>query len=126
MKLPEEEIRRLVSQWLEKAALDFETVVRLVGEERFRDVAVFHAQQAAEKYLKALLTRHQIEFPKTHVIRHLLTLLRPVEPAVADELATPTGSVPSARRFATQATCRRPRLATRHGHFASRRRCEKQ
>ncbi|HOE12382.1 MAG TPA: HEPN domain-containing protein [bacterium] len=28
--------------------------------------ACFHAQQAAEKYLNALLTWHQIEFPKTH------------------------------------------------------------
>jgi HEPN domain-containing protein len=58
----------------------------LVAEERFRDIVAFHAQQAAEKYLKALLTRHQIEFPKTHVIRRLLILLGPVEPLIAEEL----------------------------------------
>ena len=83
---PDEEIRRLVADWIAKADLDFETAVRLVAEERFRDIVAFHAQQAAEKYLKALLTRHQVEFPKTHVIRRLLILLVPVEPRIAEEL----------------------------------------
>ena len=52
----------------------------------FRDIVGFHAQQAAEKYLKALLTRHQIEFPKTHVIRRLLILLEPVDLAMVEAL----------------------------------------
>jgi HEPN domain-containing protein len=86
MRPPEEEIRRLVAQWIERAALDFDTVVRLAGEERFRNVVAFHAQQAAEKYLKAFLTRHQIEFPKTHVIRRLLILLQPIDPTLAQAL----------------------------------------
>jgi HEPN domain-containing protein len=33
--------------------------------------------------LKALLTRHQVEFPKTHELRRLLDLLGPVEPELA-------------------------------------------
>jgi HEPN domain-containing protein len=82
----EEEVRRLVGDWIRKADLDFDTVVRLIAEERFRDIVAFHAQQAAEKYLKALLTRRQVEFPKTHVIRALLALIRPVEPALAQSL----------------------------------------
>ena len=86
MRPPEEEIRLLVGEWLKKADLDFKTVVRLSAESEFRDIVGFHAQQAAEKYLKALLTRHQIEFPKTHVIRRLLILLEPVEPVMVDVL----------------------------------------
>jgi len=86
MRPPEEEIRSLVADWIAKADLDFDTTVRLLAEERFRDIVAFHAQQAAEKYLKALLTRRQIEFPKTHVIRRLLILLLPVEPGIAEEL----------------------------------------
>jgi len=82
MRPPEEEIRLLVGEWIKKADLDFRTVVRLSAESEFRDIVGFHAQQAAEKYLKALLTRHQIEFPKTHVIRRLLILLEPVDPAL--------------------------------------------
>jgi len=44
--------------------------------------------------LKALLTRHQIEFPKTHVIRRLLILLRPVDPVVAAALDDTNGLSP--------------------------------
>lgn len=40
----------------------------------------FHAQQASEKTLKGLLTRHQIEFEKTHNIGELLRLAGTVIP----------------------------------------------
>ncbi len=86
MKRPEDQIRELVSEWLRKADLDVLTVDRLCLEELFRDVVAFHAQQAAEKYLKALLTRHQIEFPKTHELRRLLELLAGVEPQLVASL----------------------------------------
>ena len=86
MRPPEEEIRLLVREWLKKADLDLKTVVRLSTESEFRDIVGFHAQQAAEKYLKALLTRHQIEFPKTHVIRRLLILLEPIDPEMVESL----------------------------------------
>ena len=86
MQPPEAEVRRLVADWIRKADLDLDTAVRLIAEARFRDIVAFHAQQAAEKYLKALLTRHQVEFPKTHVIRALLALLHPLEPALAQSL----------------------------------------
>ena len=86
MKRPEDEIRQLVSEWIIKADLDFRTVERLVAEDPFRDIVAFHAQQAAEKYLKALLTRHQIEFPKIHELRRLLELLLDVEPQLTARL----------------------------------------
>ncbi len=86
MRPPEDEIRLLVAEWIRKADLDFKTAVRLGGEDEFRDIVGFHAQQAAEKYLKALLTRHQIEFPKTHIIRRLLILLEPVDSTMAEAL----------------------------------------
>jgi len=37
--------------------------------------ACFHAQQTAEKCLKAVLTWHQVEFPKTRAIEELLDLV---------------------------------------------------
>jgi len=86
MRPPEEEIRLLVGEWIRKADLDFKTAVRLSGEAEFREIVGFHSQQASEKYLKALLSRHQIEFSKTHVIRRLLILLEPVDPTMADAL----------------------------------------
>ena len=36
----------------------------------------FHAQQAVEKALKSVLTRHEIEFPRTHNLSMLIELLR--------------------------------------------------
>jgi HEPN domain-containing protein len=38
--------------------------------------ACFHAQQCAEKALKALLLQREIAFPKTHTIEVLLDLLK--------------------------------------------------
>jgi HEPN domain-containing protein len=37
----------------------------------------FHAQQAAEKSLKAVLLAHEVEFPRTHNLRVLRDLLPP-------------------------------------------------
>jgi HEPN domain-containing protein len=87
MKPPEEELRSLVAQWVRKADEDFRALEHLAEEaDKFRGVITFHAQQAVEKYIKALLTLHGIDFPKTHDIRRLLDLLRPVDPQVAQQL----------------------------------------
>jgi HEPN domain-containing protein len=87
MRPSEDELRLLVVDWAKKAELDLAVAGRLAGEaDRFRDAVAFHSQQAAEKYLKALLVRHQVEFPKTHDIEKLLELLRPVEPQVFEML----------------------------------------
>ena len=51
------------------------------------DVAGFHAQQAAEKALKALLVRHQVQFGKTHDLEEILQLAEPVAPGLARQLA---------------------------------------
>jgi len=41
----------------------------------FLEDACFHAQQCAEKALKALLIQRGIDFPRTHVLETLLDLL---------------------------------------------------
>ncbi|MFB0515387.1 MAG: HEPN domain-containing protein, partial [Candidatus Neomarinimicrobiota bacterium] len=66
MRPPEEVKREFLQQWLEKAAKDLELAAHLLGENApYLDAIGFHAQQAAEKYLKALLVHYQIEFSKT-------------------------------------------------------------
>jgi HEPN domain-containing protein len=81
-------LRDLVAQWVERADEDFLIAARLLDDKdkRFRRAIVFHAQQAAEKYLKALLARAQIEIEKTHVIGRLLRRLAVVYPEVAATL----------------------------------------
>lgn len=66
----------LVQAWLDKAWKDI-VMARMAVErgEEFADMASFHAQQAAEKALKAYLIWLGIEFPKTHVLGQLLDLI---------------------------------------------------
>ena len=79
--------RGLVRQWLEKATEDFDVAEFLDSHDApYPHVIAFHAQQAAEKYLKALLSWRQVEFPKTHDLAKLLDLLADSDPALADTL----------------------------------------
>jgi HEPN domain-containing protein len=87
MRPPEEVKKEIVRQWLAKAEQDMQASRTLLetGLPLFYP-ACFHAQQAAEKYLKALLTWHQIEFPKTHAIEQLLDLLKEADAETASSL----------------------------------------
>jgi len=44
MQPREDEIRRLVTEWVKKAELDLKTAVRLSAEGEFREIVGFHAQ----------------------------------------------------------------------------------
>jgi HEPN domain-containing protein len=44
------------------------------------DHVCFHSHECTEKYLKGRLIEANIDFPKTHNLPHLLTLLLPIEP----------------------------------------------
>ena len=88
MKPPEAVFRRLVLQWLDKAERDFEAAEQLLTlrQDRFREIVAFHCQQAVEKYLKAVLVRHQIECPKTHDLTKLLGRVAMIHPELAGSL----------------------------------------
>jgi hypothetical protein len=51
-----------------------------------RNQVTFHAEQAAEKALKAVLVHAAVEFPKTHDLQALLLLLRNSGISVAQEI----------------------------------------
>ena len=87
MRPPDEVKKALVGQWLSKADQDLKAGEALLDiQPPFLYPACFHAQQAAEKYLKALLTWHQVEFPKTHAIELLLEILKRADPQTAIRL----------------------------------------
>ena len=87
MRPPEQVKMEIIRQWLAKADQDMRAgEALLAADPPFLYPGCFHAQQAAEKYLKALLTCHQIEFPKTHAIEQLLDLLEPMIPDIASGL----------------------------------------
>lgn len=78
-----------VQEWLGKAEGDLraaEHLLTLPQQDYF--TAAFHAQQAAEKFLKAFLVRHQIALPKTHRIQDLLELAAKAERRLKTELGS--------------------------------------
>ena len=89
MRSPEQVKWDFVQQWLDKARKDLAAgEVLLKGNFEDYDSVGFHAQQAAEKFVKAFLVRHQIEFPKSHDIALLRQLVARVDPRLAEKLAT--------------------------------------
>jgi HEPN domain-containing protein len=68
-------MNELTREWIEKAEGDWRTSARELRARRHPnyDAVCFHAQQAAEKYLKAFLQENGTFFPKTH---HLIDLLQ--------------------------------------------------
>jgi HEPN domain-containing protein len=85
MKPPEEVKREFVQQRLAKAGADLRVSRYLLGgAANLSYGAAFHAQQAAEKFLKAVLVWHQVEFSKTHDIGRLVDLVRTADATLAD------------------------------------------
>lgn len=71
------EILSLVRQWVEKAEEDLRNAEHTLTLENDCPVGTvcFHAQQCAEKYVKALLVLHSVPFPKIHDLLELLPLV---------------------------------------------------
>lgn len=63
-----------VGRWLRYAREDLWAAEVLTGQDVFRQ-ACFHAQQAAEKAIKAVFVFLQTEFPYTHDLDRLRSLL---------------------------------------------------
>jgi len=74
------EIKEIVSNWIKKAESDLKTAKdEIQTQEPCTDTICFHAQQCAEKYLKAFLTYHQKRFRKTHNIAELIELCKEID-----------------------------------------------
>lgn len=87
MRHPEQVVADFVQQWLKKADLDLQAARLLcAGELDDYFVSGFHAQQAVEKYIKAFLVCHQIEFPKTHDIGRLRQFVARRDTILAERL----------------------------------------
>lgn len=74
----------LVREWIQKAEGDYATAGRefVVTENPNYDAVCFHAQQCAEKYIKAALVSTGLEVLKTHDLGALLNRLVPAAPEI--------------------------------------------
>ncbi len=84
MKKPEEVKLEFTREWIRRAENDYRTARYLFESGKDYSYGVtFHAQQAAEKYIKAFLVWHQIEFKKTHDIAILLESSATIAPEIS-------------------------------------------
>lgn len=74
---PDAEVIAAVRQWVQKAENDLRNAAHTLklGKACPTDTVCFHAQQCVEKYTKALLVWHGIEFSWVHDIGALIALL---------------------------------------------------
>lgn len=75
--MPKRDNHDLARRLLAKARGDEAALERIAGAPDVPDEVIgFHAQQAVEKLLKAVLAHHGIDYPRTHDIAFLLRLTR--------------------------------------------------
>ena len=86
-------------EWLNRARSNL-VLAQSAGAEVFLEDLCFHAQQAAEKAIKALLLKRQGRFPYTHDVGALLRLVRDARVAVPDDIQE--AQVPTAYAVATR------------------------
>jgi HEPN domain-containing protein len=69
-------MREITEEWISKAEDDYRSAEALlyVIEPPIVDTACFHCQQCAEKYVKAYLEEHEVDFPRNHNFMQLLEL----------------------------------------------------
>lgn len=74
-------MREVTSEWVSKAEGDFRSAEILLFQIDVPeiDTSCFHCQQCAEKYVKAFLTEHDIDFPRSHDLLRLLELCLEVD-----------------------------------------------
>lgn len=76
-------MKPLTAEWVQKAEDDWFVARKMlrVRERSVYDAVCFHAQQCAEKYLKAFLQENFSDIPKTHKLLDLLKLCKEIDPA---------------------------------------------
>ena len=74
-------MREITSEWVAKAEGDYRSAEALLTllEIPEIDTACFHCQQCAEKYIKAFLVEHEVDFPRNHDLVRLMVLCLKVD-----------------------------------------------
>ena len=74
--------KRVIKEWLIKADEDFNFASSVIEDSPYFAQLCFHFQQAAEKYLKAFIVAHELEFKKSHELVELLGICGEKDPAI--------------------------------------------
>ncbi len=74
--------REHAAGWFAKGDSDLRAARRLLDSEEAYDVVCFHAQQAAEKFMKAVLALHGKEISRTHNLDELRQELSAIDRSI--------------------------------------------
>ncbi len=79
-------MREVTEEWVSKAEGDYHAAGVLLYEIEVPEIdsACFHCQQCAEKYVKAFLTEHDVDFPRNHDLIRLMELCLPFDESFED------------------------------------------
>jgi HEPN domain-containing protein len=75
---------RVFSEWLDKAGEDYGFALESLQDTSYYGQVCFHFHQAAEKYLKAFIIAHQVEFRPVHNLIELLSICRKKNSSIAE------------------------------------------
>jgi HEPN domain-containing protein len=70
-------MKQITKAWLDRALDDLDSIEQLLKKEHLTNVVAFHAQQAVEKSLKAVIEELEIGFVRTHNLLRLHELVKP-------------------------------------------------
>lgn len=76
--------RKIYQEWFEKAEEDLAVIRAILSEDAPPSAACFHAQQAAEKFLKALIAYREKSPRKIHDLVRLARLLQDTDRGILD------------------------------------------
>ena len=83
MRPPDEVRKEIVRQWLARGQESIEAAAVLLSRGPLFHPSCLQSQQAAEMYIKAFLTWHQVEFSQARTLDELLGLVGKADKALA-------------------------------------------
>ncbi len=77
-------MKAITREWLARAIDDLAAAEELLDREDLTNIVAFHAQQAVEKALKAVIEELDLGLHRTHSLTRLYEMIRPYHPVIAD------------------------------------------
>ncbi|MBA7581900.1 hypothetical protein ES708_23813 [subsurface metagenome] len=66
-------MKEITKDWIKSAIDDLKIIRKIIDDETLAHQIAFHAQQAIEKSLKAIVEEYEIDFMRTHSLETLLS-----------------------------------------------------